>query len=268
MRSQIPSFRLPEGVIDSEVDPVLNMGVEPRFGKEITSLKSILDEDFDAVLVGTGAPNGRPLDLPGLDEAGDHVKIGINWLAGVTFEHIDEAPKRVVVLGGGNTAMDCTRTALRLGAKEVKAVVRSSYDEMKSSPWEREDAVAEAISIIPNHTPLRYVIEDGKFIGVEFDRVETQWDKGKRRLISTGEDPVLIECDWFWSRLVRMSAFPGSNAIWVFSLMIGAWRWSIVRRSSRPMSGCFLPVTPHLVRRISSPPWRTVIRLQQQYTVI
>lgn len=168
------------------------MGVEPRFGQDITSLKEILDEGYDAVFIGTGAPSGRPLDLPGLDEAGDHVQIGIKWLAGVTFEHISNAPKRVVVLGGGNTAMDCTRTALRLGAKDVKAIVRSSYDEMKSSPWEREDAVAEEVTIMPNHTPVRYVIDDGKFVGVEFDRVETHWDKGRRRLVSTGEEPVLV----------------------------------------------------------------------------
>ncbi|MBL4812807.1 MAG: FAD-dependent oxidoreductase [Rhodobacteraceae bacterium] len=195
MRSQIPTFRLPEEVIDEEVGIVLNMGVEPRFNHEITSLKSILDEGYDAVFVGTGAPSGRPLDLPGLAEAGDHVQIGINWLAGVTFDHIDTAPKRVVVLGGGNTAMDCTRTAFRLGADDVRAVVRSTYDEMKSSPWEREDAQAEGVTILPNHTPLRYVIEDGKFIGVEFDKVETSWHKGRRKLVSAGEDPLLIECD-------------------------------------------------------------------------
>lgn len=208
MRSQIPVFRLPVETIDSEVDIVLNMGVEPRFGQEITSLKEIMDEDFDAVFVGTGAPSGRPLNMPGLEEAGDHVQVGINWLAGVTFEHITEAPKRVVVLGGGNTAMDCTRTARRLGATDVKAIVRSTYDEMKSSPWEREDAMAENIEIMPNHTPLRYVVEDGKFIGVEFDRVETSWDKGKRRLVSTGEDPVLVECDLVLVAIGQDASFP------------------------------------------------------------
>lgn len=230
MRSQIPTFRLPEEVINSEVDLVLNMGVEPRFGNEVNSLKAILDEDFDAVFVGTGAPNGRPLDLPGLKEAGDHVKIGINWLAGVSFEHIDEAPKRVVVLGGGNTAMDCTRTALRLGAKDVKAIVRSSYDEMKSSPWEREDAVAEAISIIPNHTPLRYVVENGKFIGVEFDRVETHWEKGKRRLVSTGEDPVLVECD-----LVLVAVGQDVSLPWIerdLGIQFDDWDMAVVNRDT------------------------------------
>lgn len=208
MRSQIPTFRLPEEVIDEEVDIVLGMGVEPRFGQDITSLKEILDEGYDAVFIGTGAPSGRPLDLPGLDEAGDHVQIGIKWLAGVTFEHISNAPKRVVVLGGGNTAMDCTRTALRLGAKDVKAIVRSSYDEMKSSPWEREDAVAEEVTIMPNHTPVRYVIDDGKFVGVEFDRVETHWDKGRRRLVSTGEEPVLVECDLVLVAIGQDVSFP------------------------------------------------------------
>jgi formate dehydrogenase beta subunit len=208
MRSQIPTFRLPEETIDFEVDLVLDMGVEPRFGRDITSLKAIIDEGFDAVLVATGAPSGRPLDLPGQEEAADHVQIGIKWLASVTFEHIKTAPKRVVVLGGGNTAMDCTRTAFRLGSNDVKAIVRSSYDEMKSSPWEREDAMAEDVSIIANHTPARYVVEDGKFIGVEFDRVETQWEKGRRRLVSTGEDPVLVECDLVLVAIGQDVSFP------------------------------------------------------------
>lgn len=208
MRTQIPSFRLPLDTLNSEVDVVLDMGVEARFGEDVTSLKAVLDEGFDCVVVGTGAPSGRPLNMPGLDEAGDHVQIGISWLAGVTFEHVKEAPKRVVVLGGGNTAMDCTRTALRLGAKDVKAIVRSSYDEMKSSPWEREDAMAEKVEIMPNHTPLRYVVEDGKFIGVEFDRVQTHWEKGKRKLISTGEKPVLIECDLVLVAVGQDASFP------------------------------------------------------------
>ncbi|SCA55152.1 Glutamate synthase (NADPH) small chain [Candidatus Terasakiella magnetica] len=208
MRTQIPSFRLPLDTLNSEVDTVLDFGVETRFGQELTSMQAILDEDFDAVVVGTGAPSGRPLQMDGLEEAGDHVQIGINWLAGVTFEHVKEAPKRVVVLGGGNTAMDCTRTARRLGAHDVKAIVRSSYDEMKSSEWEREDAMAENVEILPNHTPLRYVVEDGKFIGVEFDRVETHWEKGKRKLISTGEDPVLVECDLVLVAIGQDASFP------------------------------------------------------------
>jgi len=208
MRTQIPSFRLPLDTLNSEVDTVLDFGVKRRFGEEVSSMKAVLDEGFDAVFVGTGAPNGRPLNMDGLEEAGDHVQIGINWLAGVTFEHIKESPKRVVVLGGGNTAMDCTRTARRLGATEVKAIVRSSYDEMKSSEWEREDAMAEQVEIIPNHTPLRYVVENGKFIGVEFDRVETHWENGKRKLLSTGEDPVLVECDLVLVAIGQDASFP------------------------------------------------------------
>jgi NADPH-dependent glutamate synthase beta subunit-like oxidoreductase len=208
MRTQIPSFRLPLSTLDSEVDVVLDMGVKRRFKGEVTSMKAVMNEGFDAVFVGTGAPSGRPLKMDGLEEAGDHVEIGINWLAGVTFGHIKDAPKRVVVLGGGNTAMDCTRTARRLGAQDVKAIVRSSYDEMKSSEWEREDAIAENVEILPNHTPLRYVVEDGKFIGVEFDRVQTHWENGKRKLISTGEAPVLVECDLVLVAIGQDASFP------------------------------------------------------------
>jgi len=207
MRTQIPEFRLPQDTLNSEVDTVLDFGVDVHLNEEVTSLKAILDQDYDAVLVGTGAPSGRPLNMEGLEDAGDHVQIGINWLAGVTFEHIKEAPKRVVVLGGGNTAMDCTRTARRLGATDVKSVVRSTYDEMKSSPWEREDAMAEDIEIIPNHTPIRYVVKDGKFIGVEFERVETSWANGKRKLTSTGE-MLLIECDLVLVAVGQDASFP------------------------------------------------------------
>ena len=196
VRSQIPSFRLPESVLDEEVDLILNMGVNTRFGTEISSLKTLLDESFDAVFIGTGAPVGRDLDIPGRKEAGKAVEIGINWLAGVAFEHIKKAAKKVIVLGGGNTAMDCCRTALRMGAKDVQVVVRSSFEDMKASPWEKDDAQAEGIQFVNHHVPKEYVITDGKLTGMLFDVVESVYDDaGKRRLVPTGQAPVLIECD-------------------------------------------------------------------------
>jgi len=147
MRSQIPAFRLPGEVLDYEVDLILEMGVEARFGTEITSLKALLDEGFDAVFVGTGAPRGRELDVPGRKEADPNIHIGIDWLASVAFGHTTSIGKRVVVLGGGNTAMDCCRTSKRLGGEQVDVVVRSGFDEMKASPWEIEEARMEDIPI-------------------------------------------------------------------------------------------------------------------------
>ncbi len=212
VRSQIPVFRLPETVLDEEVGYVLDMGVETRFGTEITSLKSVLDEQFDAVFIGTGAPSGRDLNIPGREEAGEAVQVGINWLAGVAFEHVKEAGKRVVVLGGGNTAMDCCRTALRLGSNQVSVIVRSSFEDMKASPWEKEDALAEGVAILNHRVPKAYVVEDGKLTGVRFELVESVYDDdGRRRLVPTGEEE-LVECDQVLVAIGQDAKFPWIEA--------------------------------------------------------
>ncbi len=197
MRSQIPAFRLPEKVLSEEVNYILDMGVECHFGTWISSMKEMLDKNFDAVFVGTGAPRGRDLpDLPGRKEADDNVHIGIEWLASVAFEHTAKIGKKVIVLGGGNTAMDCCRTARRLGGEEVRVVVRSPFADMKASPWEKDDAIAEDIPILDNHVPQSFEIENGKLKGMTFEKVEAVYDEnGKRSLVPTGEEPVFIECD-------------------------------------------------------------------------
>jgi len=208
MRSQIPIFRLPEIVLDEELDYIINMGLECHFGEEISSLKTILESNFDAVFIGTGAPNGRWLKIPGHENTNGHVETGINWLADVTFKHKTSAPKRVVVLGGGNTAMDCCRTAKRLGATEVKVLVRSSFEAMKASPWEKEDAAAEGIDIMPNYTPKEYVIDNSEFKGVLFEKVASIYDEsGNRRLEATGE-MLLVECDLVLVAVGQDTAFP------------------------------------------------------------
>ena len=143
MRSQIPAFRLPVEVLDEEVNRILDMGVICHFGHEVTSMKEMLDMGFDAYFVGTGAPRGRDLDLPGRAEVDDHIHIGIDWLASVAFGHTDKIEGKVIVMGGGNTAMDCCRTSLRLGAESVSVVVRSAFEVMKASEWEKEDAMRE-----------------------------------------------------------------------------------------------------------------------------
>lgn len=208
MRSQIPAFRLPETVLDEELNYILKMGVECHFGEEISSLENLLQAKFDAVFVGTGAPSGRWLNIKGHDLATNHIEVGINWLSNVSFKHTKQAPKRVVVLGGGNTAMDCCRTAKRLGAEDVTVLVRSSYDAMKASPWEKEDAQAEGITIKADHSPVEYVVTDGKFTGVLFEKVTSSYDKqGKRTLLSTGET-LLVECDLVLVAVGQDTAFP------------------------------------------------------------
>ncbi len=209
MRTQIPRFRLPMEVLEEELHYILDMGINTRFGEEITSMKSVLDEGYDAVFVGTGAPLGKWLDLPGHEEAKENLHTGIEWLASVAFEHIDSIGKKVLVLGGGNTAMDCCRTSKRLGGEEVSVVVRSGFDEMKASPWEIEDAIAEDIPVLNFHVPKRYIVEDGKLTGMEFEKVRKEIDEnGRRQLIPTGEDPVILPCDDVICAIGQENSFP------------------------------------------------------------
>ncbi|MET0868851.1 MAG: FAD-dependent oxidoreductase [Pseudorhodoplanes sp.] len=196
MRTQIPKFRLPDSVIDEETGYILDLGVEFRGGQRIDSLKKLLSEDYDAVFVGSGAPRGRDLDIPGRREAAKNIHIGIDWLSSIAFGHIDKIGKRVIVLGGGNTAMDCCRSARRLGGESVQVVVRSGFDEMKASPWEKEDAMHEDIPIHNFLVPKHFTHENGKLTGLTFEKVKAEYDaKGRRNLVPSGEPDQHFPCD-------------------------------------------------------------------------
>jgi NADPH-dependent glutamate synthase beta subunit-like oxidoreductase len=196
MRTQVPRFRLPEEVIDEETGYILDLGVEFIGGKRIESMRALLAERYDAVFVGSGAPRGRDLDLPGRQEAADKIHVGLDWLASVYFGHVTEVGKRVLVLGGGNTAMDCCRSARRLGGSDVKVIVRSGFEEMKASPWEKEDAIHEGIPILNYLVPKRFEHRDGQLTGMVFERVKAQRDeRGRRELVPTGEADEFVECD-------------------------------------------------------------------------
>jgi NADPH-dependent glutamate synthase beta subunit-like oxidoreductase len=210
IRTQVPSFRLPERVLNQEVDRILNMGVTTHFNHYVDSLKTIVDKGYDAIFVGTGAPRGRDLpDLPGRIEGDASIFIGIEWLAGVLYRHITSTPEKILVLGGGNTAMDCCRMARRLGGEDVKVFVRSPRSDMKASPWEIEDAEEEGIPIIDNHSPVDFVVEDGKLVGMHFQKMAAKYDEnGKRSLIPTEEPPVLIACDQVLLAVGQLNAFP------------------------------------------------------------
>ena len=209
IRSQIPKFRLPEHVIDEEVGYVEALGVETRYNTTVDSLKGLLEEGYDAVFVGSGAPRGRDLPIPGREEAAANIHIGIDWLSSVSFGHIEKIGRRVIVLGGGNTAMDCCRSARRLGGEEVKVVVRSGFEEMKASPWEKEDAQKEGIPIMNFLVPIEFLHEGGKLFGMSFDTVRAEYDaNGRRNLVSTGEEPVRIECDDVLVAVGQENAFP------------------------------------------------------------
>jgi NADPH-dependent glutamate synthase beta subunit-like oxidoreductase len=229
MLSQIPAFRLPETVLDEEVNYILDLGIHTHFKHYVSSLKEVLEQDYDAVFVGTGAPRGRELKIPGREEGGANIHIGINWLGSVAFEHTSKIGKTVIVLGGGNTAMDCCRTARRLGGEDVKVIVRSPFADMKASPWEKEDAQHEDIPIIDNHVPKSFVVEpigngtDGtdtthksdtshrsyKLKGVMFEKVEAKYDEnGKRSLVPTGEPEVFYPADDVLVAIGQENAFP------------------------------------------------------------
>ena len=209
IRTQIPRFRLPESVIDEEVGYVLNLGAEFRGATPVDSMKTILAESFDAIFVGTGAPRGRDLDIPGRKDAAANIHIGIDWLSSVSFGHIEKIGKRVIVLGGGNTAMDCCRSSRRLGGDDVKVIVRSGFDEMKASPWEKEDAQHEGIPIINFHVPKEFTLKNGKLSGVMFELVEAKYDdKGRRSLVASGKADVHVPCDDVLVAIGQENSFP------------------------------------------------------------
>ena len=231
MRSQIPSFRLPIEVLEEEVNYVLDMGLNQIFETRVDSMQEVLNKNYDAVFVGTGAPQGTDLDLPGRKETAKHIHIGIDWLSSVAFEHIKSIEKKVLVLGGGNTAMDCCRTSRRLGGEDVKVVVRSEFEKMKASPWEIEDARAEDIPIYNNHVPLEFVHDNGELIGVRFQRVNVEYDEsGKRSLVPLDEEPLLFECDHVLIAIGQENAFP-----WIerdLGIEFGKWDVPKINESS------------------------------------
>ena len=209
MRTQIPKFRLPESVLDEECNYILALQPETRFGERVQSLKALLAEGYAAVFIGSGAPRGRDLEIPGRDEGAANIHIGIDWLSSVSFGHIDRIGKRVIVLGGGNTAMDCCRTARRLGGEDVQVVVRSGFEEMKASPWEKDDAMGEGIPIHNYMVPKSFTHEGGKLTGVLFEKVKAEFDaKGRRKLVRSGEPDVHMPCDDVLVAVGQENAFP------------------------------------------------------------
>ncbi len=207
MRSNIPSFRLPATVLNEEIDYIVDMGVDLRLNHPVKSMKALLDEGYDAIFVGTGAPKGKELDLPGREEGDANIHIGITWLESVAFGHVEHIGKRVLIIGVGNTAMDCCRTSLRLGAENVKVMARKPRDFFKASEWELEDAEEENVEIVVNHSPKEFVIEDGRLVGMVFSQVQYEIEYGRIvNQMTTGE--VTIPCDDVILAIGQDNAFP------------------------------------------------------------
>jgi formate dehydrogenase beta subunit len=189
MRTNVPSFRLPAPVLDEEIAMIVDMGADVRYGTPVQSLKALLGQGFDALFVGSGAPRGKDLELPGRKEAAEHIHIGIDWLESVAFEHTDKIGERVLIIGVGNTAMDCCRTARRLGGRDVKVMARRDRQHFKASPWELEDAEEEQVDILVNHVPTRFVVQNGKLAGMEFERPGKD---GKPEKVVLPADDVIV----------------------------------------------------------------------------
>jgi len=207
MRTNVPSFRLPAKVLDEEIDMILNMGVDIRYGAPVGSMRALIDEGYDAVFVGTGAPRGKDLDLPGRREAAERIHIGIDWLESVAFDHIKTIGARVLIIGVGNTAMDCCRTSRRLGGTDIKVMARRPRQFFKASPWELDDAEEEQIQIVVNHAPKRFVVEGGKLTGMEFERLEWKED-AKGNAASTVVETVFLPADDVILAIGQENAFP------------------------------------------------------------
>ncbi len=203
MRSNIPAFRLPEKVLTEEIDVIVNMGAKIQFNTPVASMAALLREGFDAIFVGSGAPRGKDLDIPERHDT-DRIHIGIDWLESVAFGHVDSIGERVLIIGVGNTAMDCCRSSRRLGGRDIKVVARRPRGFFKASAWELEDAEEEGVEIVLNHAPKSFVVEDGTLKGMLFDRLE--WDAGAKR--SRTLDTIFLPADDVILAIGQENAFP------------------------------------------------------------
>jgi formate dehydrogenase (NADP+) beta subunit len=227
MWNNIPQFRLPPRVLDEEIGMILDMGVDLRCNWPVTSLRAVLEENWDAVFIGTGAPRGKELELPGRWDT-DRIHIGISWLQSIAFGHVTAVEPRVLVIGVGNTAMDCCRSSLRLGASDVKVIARRSRPHFKASPWELADAEEEGVEIVENHAPKRFIVEDGVLTGMEFDVVV--WSEEGGRSVSQTVDTVVIPCDEVILAIGQEGAFP-----WIepdIGIEVDRWGSPVVDRTT------------------------------------
>lgn len=230
MRSNIPRFRLPPRVLDEEIDNIVDMGVDLRFNTPVKSMKWLLDQGYDAVFVGSGAPRGKDIDCPGRAEAGrtGHLHIGIDWLESVAFEHTDRIGKRVLIIGAGNTAMDCCRTSLRLGANNVKVMARKPKNRLKASEWELEDALEEDVELVTHHSPKAFVLEGGEIKGMTFEVLEYYAEDGRQK--NRVVDEVFLPADDVILAMGQENAFP-----WLerdIGIEFGQWDVPVVDRTT------------------------------------
>ena len=222
MRTNIPAFRLPASVLDEEIDYIVDMGADLRLNTPVNSMRELLAEGYDAVFVGSGAPKGKNLNIPGRNDS-DRIHVGIQWLESVAFGHTESIGKKVLIIGVGNTAMDCCRTSLRLGADDVKVMARKPRGFFKASDWELEDAEEERVEIVVNHSPKEFVIRDGKLVGMNFEVMDYDIDGNGRIIDSRVVDEHFFPCDDVVLAIGQDNAFP-----WIErDLSIDFDRWDV-----------------------------------------
>ncbi len=207
MRTNIPAFRLPASVLDEEIDYIVDMGADLRLNTPVNSMRELLDEGYDAIFVGSGAPKGKNLNIPGRNDS-DRIHVGIQWLESVAFGHIESIGRKVLIIGVGNTAMDCCRTSLRLGADDVKVMARKPRGFFKASDWELEDAEEERVEIVVNHSPREFVLRDGKLVGMNFDLMEYDIDDNGRIVDTRVVGEKFFPCDDVVLAIGQDNAFP------------------------------------------------------------
>ena len=207
MRTNIPAFRLPASVLDEEIDYIVDMGADLRLNTPVNSMRDLLDEGYDAVFVGSGAPKGKNLNIPGRNDS-DRIHVGIQWLESVAFGHTESIGRKVLIIGVGNTAMDCCRTSLRLGADDVKVMARKPRGFFKASDWELEDAEEEKVEIVVNHSPREFVLRDGKLVGMMFDLMDYDIDENGRIVESRVVGEKFFPCDDVVLAIGQDNAFP------------------------------------------------------------
>ena len=190
------------------MDQILRMDIDLRLGQGVESMRDLLENGgYDAVFVGTGAPKGKELNLPGRHDT-KSIHIGIEWLESVAFGHLNSIGERVLIIGVGNTAMDCCRTSLRLGARDVKVMARKPRGFFKASDWELEDAEEERVEIIVNHSPKEFVVEEGRLKGMIFELMEYEIDLSGKIAHSRVIGEKFFPCDEVILAIGQENAFP------------------------------------------------------------
>lgn len=199
----IPDYRLPKEILQNEIDQILALGVELKLNTSVSSIEDLFKDGFSAVFVGVGAHRPMKLEIDGEDLEG--VIPGEEFLKDVALGEKTKLGKKVAVVGGGNTAIDCARVSLREGADEVYILYRRTKAEMPAHHIEIEDADEEGVKFMYLVAPIRVVGKNGKVIGIECQKMElgAKDKSGRRRPVPIDGSEFVLEVDTIMSAISR-----------------------------------------------------------------